>query len=394
MIQQLSPTNLLIAQFQLEYSLDYDAAWTFSSVIVRIAQTLGYHRDGEHFNLTPFETEMGRRIWWQVARHESKLALLCGRQPLLPSDWDTKPPQNINDADMFPDSSRPIIPREGPTEMAFVLLLDHVYKEYISDSSFGGLVGMDTIWKYAMDEYNGESTDQDANRALETARAEIEELSDSLRELEKKYVNVQAGVVHSAALTIRPLMTTRLAEICVPMKMQPEWGTEITEPKHLMFKITITGFEMLTDTYDEMAPLGFAWNMKLCSQLDMVVGMTRQMCENPTGSLADRAWRVLGKMYEHHPDLLDMTQKRSTDLARYTLRAWKTREESLTKLGVTFVTPPFVSQFQTGCTFVAGEVSEPQPLLPWSYFGSSGGWNMNAIDGHFQDVIGGSWSLL
>lgn len=389
-----SLTNPFIAQFLLEYSLDYDAAWTFSSVTVRIAQKLGFHRDGEHFNLTPFETEMGRRIWWQVARHESRLALLSGRQPLLPSDWDTKPPQNINDADMFPDSSRPIIPREGPTEMAFVLLLDHVYTEYISNSTFGGLVGMDIIWQYAMDACNGKSTDQNAIQELEKARSEVEKLSKSLRELEAKYVNVQAGVVHSAALTIRPLMITRLAEICVPMKMHPEWGVEITEPKHLMFKITITGFEMVTETYERMAPLGFAWSMKLCSQLDMVVGMTRQMCENPTGSLADRAWCVLGKMYLQHPEFLDMSQKRSTDLAKYTLLAWKVREQSLTELGVAFVTPPFVFQFQTACRLSTGEVSEQQPLMPWSYFGSSGGWNMGSIDGHFQDVIGGSWSLL
>jgi hypothetical protein len=40
--------------------------WTLTGLVVRIAQTIGIHRDGSHFALTPFEIEMRRRLWWQV----------------------------------------------------------------------------------------------------------------------------------------------------------------------------------------------------------------------------------------------------------------------------------------------------------------------------------------
>ena len=39
---------------------------TMVSLLVNIAQSMGLHRDGEQFNLPPFETEMRRRLWWAV----------------------------------------------------------------------------------------------------------------------------------------------------------------------------------------------------------------------------------------------------------------------------------------------------------------------------------------
>ena len=40
--------------------------WTMTGLLVRIATSMGIHRDGAQFGLAPFETEMRRRLWWQV----------------------------------------------------------------------------------------------------------------------------------------------------------------------------------------------------------------------------------------------------------------------------------------------------------------------------------------
>ena len=40
--------------------------WTLTGTVIRLAQSLGIHRDGSNFNLAPYETEIRRRIWWQV----------------------------------------------------------------------------------------------------------------------------------------------------------------------------------------------------------------------------------------------------------------------------------------------------------------------------------------
>lgn len=49
-------------------------------------------------------------------------------QSLLPLLWDSKAPQNVNDADLVRSFSEPIRPRDRPTEMAFCLLLNELYK--------------------------------------------------------------------------------------------------------------------------------------------------------------------------------------------------------------------------------------------------------------------------
>ena len=40
--------------------------WTMTGLATRIANAMGIHRDGAQFGLEPFETEMRRRLWWQV----------------------------------------------------------------------------------------------------------------------------------------------------------------------------------------------------------------------------------------------------------------------------------------------------------------------------------------
>ena len=40
--------------------------WTMTGLATRIANAMGIHRDGAQFGISPFETEMRRRLWWQV----------------------------------------------------------------------------------------------------------------------------------------------------------------------------------------------------------------------------------------------------------------------------------------------------------------------------------------
>jgi hypothetical protein len=54
------------------------ALYSLIGVAVRIAQVMGLERDGTFLGLTPFETELRRRIWWQLKMHDFRTAELCG----------------------------------------------------------------------------------------------------------------------------------------------------------------------------------------------------------------------------------------------------------------------------------------------------------------------------
>lgn len=65
--------------------------WTLTGLAVRIAQTLGIHRDGTHFGLTPFNIEMRRRLWWQVCILDARSSEDHGCDPtIVEAQFDTK----------------------------------------------------------------------------------------------------------------------------------------------------------------------------------------------------------------------------------------------------------------------------------------------------------------
>jgi hypothetical protein len=102
---------------------DARVIWTLTGLVVRIAQTMGIHRDGSHFGLTPFEVEMRRRLWYQVCVLDVRASEDHGCDPtILEQSYDTKMPLNINDEDMSPEMPEHPPDKLGCTDMSFCLL--------------------------------------------------------------------------------------------------------------------------------------------------------------------------------------------------------------------------------------------------------------------------------
>ncbi|KAG5660910.1 hypothetical protein KAF25_002553, partial [Fusarium avenaceum] len=65
------------------------STWIFSGICVRMAQKMGLHRDGETLGLPPFETEIRRRLWWQIYMLDARSAVQSGLGPsLMPGAGD------------------------------------------------------------------------------------------------------------------------------------------------------------------------------------------------------------------------------------------------------------------------------------------------------------------
>ncbi|QRC98949.1 hypothetical protein JI435_063030 [Parastagonospora nodorum SN15] len=97
--------------------------WTLTGVAVRIAQGLSLDRDGTTLGLSPFDTEIRRRIWWQLKSHDFRTAELCGLakfRDIETSPESTKWPSNIGGNDLHPKMSSLEITSTGLTDAAFV----------------------------------------------------------------------------------------------------------------------------------------------------------------------------------------------------------------------------------------------------------------------------------
>ncbi|KAF5579843.1 bikaverin cluster-transcription factor [Fusarium pseudocircinatum] len=103
---------------------DSRAAWALTSLVFHIARTMGLHRDGTIFGLKPFETELRRRLWWQICIIDSRSSEYHCNEPIAQGFiTDTKPPLHINDLDLSPEMVEPPVERwDHATDMTLTLI--------------------------------------------------------------------------------------------------------------------------------------------------------------------------------------------------------------------------------------------------------------------------------
>ncbi|KAH8157930.1 hypothetical protein CIB48_g10309 [Xylaria polymorpha] len=321
--------------------VDRHAAWILNGVTVRIAQKMGLHRDGELLGLPPFETEMRRRIWWQIILIDTVYALMSGLgQSLLPRSWDTKQPNNIHDADLYPTMTT-LQPRNGPTDMIYCLVCYEMAKMMMDTPNLEAVIlGNETgIIDIAPPE------------EVEKARRRINELDETIANLLDNYGDVSMGPIHELAAATRHLLIAKCQELICPAKDQPEacqpyhiWGTEIRSPKDNLFKISVASLETDLKLYHMTQLQGqFLWFMLTQFQIEMLIFMAGQLSERSTGTLVDRAWAVIEEHYKFHEELLVLSSKMYLALAMLVVRGWKVRETSLRQAtGVTPTTPAYI----------------------------------------------------
>lgn len=95
--------------------------WMMVGIAIRMAMSLGLHRDGTNFqqNLSPFEIEMRRRVWWALCLFDVRASEDQGTEFTIAVDsFDTNLPLNINNSDIQPDSKEMPSERDGLTDMS------------------------------------------------------------------------------------------------------------------------------------------------------------------------------------------------------------------------------------------------------------------------------------
>ncbi|KAE8376764.1 fungal-specific transcription factor domain-containing protein [Aspergillus bertholletiae] len=124
----LKTSNIVVLQALVIFILSVHAVynphalWSLSGIGVRVAQRMGLHRDGTQFGLPIFETELRRRLWWQITVMDTAISRMSGSTSLLCPLADTRIPLNINDSDLDVDMRETPPESLGATEMSFCLM--------------------------------------------------------------------------------------------------------------------------------------------------------------------------------------------------------------------------------------------------------------------------------
>lgn len=70
----------------------------FVSLALRVAQTMGLHREPSLFNITPWKAETRRRIFWQIFQLDTFVSVTSGLPPMMNDEYfDTRPISELKD---------------------------------------------------------------------------------------------------------------------------------------------------------------------------------------------------------------------------------------------------------------------------------------------------------
>jgi hypothetical protein len=103
-------------------SADKTYIWSMTGLLIRLATKLGLHRDPVALGLQPFQSEIRRRLWWQILILDVRTAEDNDLDPLIcEHSFDTKFPANVNDVDLDVNMTEAVTESEHRTEMLYAL---------------------------------------------------------------------------------------------------------------------------------------------------------------------------------------------------------------------------------------------------------------------------------
>ncbi len=258
--------------------------WTLTGLAIRIAQSLGLHRDGTHFGLMPFETEMRRRLWWQVVVLDIRAAEDYGTEPSITEDaFDTRLPLNVNDTDLDPEALVAPEERIGSTELSFCLIryeVSHTMRLLTWRPS-----GPSQCRERAM------------GASLEDKERLIEQCHKYLEEKYLRYCDMTVPLYWVTATVARLIMSKMWLIVHHPFKRADGGANLPQETKDRLFvtSVEVIEFSRLLET--EQSTTKWGWLFRTYVQWHAVAYTLSELCTRTRGKSVDRAWNAIDDVF-------------------------------------------------------------------------------------------------
>lgn len=262
---------------------DARVIWTLTGLVVRIAQTIGVHRDGLHFNLAPFEVEMRRRLWWQVCILDTRASEDHGCDPtIIEQGFDTKMPLNINDSDLTPDMAEFPPERQGCTDMSFCLIRFEVANTFRRIN-------------YIPPGPPETCTEYSANVTLQDKEKWITECHQRLEERYLKHCDMTVPLFWVTATVARLMMSKMWLMVYHPFQRHDGGASLTQETKEKLFITSLENIEYSLLLETESRTMKWGWLFKTYMQWHALAFILSELCHRTTGDLVERAWIAVDK---------------------------------------------------------------------------------------------------
>lgn len=268
---------------------DPHTIWSLSGIALRMAQRIGIHRDGSSHGLSVFETEMRRRIWFQLMILDVTSAQFCGvaAGPFVDTA-DTKPPSNANDSDLDPRMTEPACEKEGPSEMIFCLARSEFGKwlrRYNTTT-----VGSGSPWAFL----------SSSTMSLGERDKCIDELESIMEEKFLRYCD-QSIPLHQATIMMVRSATHYTRLMAHHPRHYHDSGTRIPQSE----KDIIFGHCLRMAEYADYAQTNpdvqrFSWHIVNHMPWDAMIFMLSEMRHRTDPQEKEKVWGLVGNIYGRH----------------------------------------------------------------------------------------------
>jgi hypothetical protein len=271
--------------------------WSLTALVVRLAQNAGIHRDGTHFNLSPFAVEMRRRLWWSICVLDSRACEDSGHDATLPhSDADTLIPLNINDSDITVHMKKAPQSRVGLTEMSFSLFRFEATAlfrrlQYASTTSLGQI-------------------DEDQDLAVKMKR--ISETQQRLQKLYLDYCDL-SDPFSWYLFTIAQIVFTKMHLVVHHPSLRRAGYTELPQAtQDYLFTSSVIILEYWLALNTEKKTQKWKWLCETYIQWYALAFLLSALCVRLEGEEVERAWNAVDATLQLGLKLSNVAQKRTS----------------------------------------------------------------------------------
>ncbi|MCJ1312246.1 hypothetical protein MMC25_005920 [Agyrium rufum] len=310
--------------------------WTLTGVALRIAESMGIHRDGLVLQLPVFETEIRRRVWWQLNLLNGDVSELSGHSKFgtsTSSDGDPKHPANVDDKELYPGMSSLPETRGKATDMVYVCTRYNL-RSYWSPSDLKGFAN--TI--------NNPSPDK-AVEAVESEKRDqmVNEFEAYLEGRYGRYCDPSNPIQFMTIVMIRAAINTTRLIIHHPRRWKSQGETPQSE-RDYVWDLSLKGLRQYKMIFLNPELSRFSWHAPYYFRYQPFLIVLDTLRANPLIEEASQAWQLVREIYECNPDYVTNTKKPLyMALGNLCLKAYHARKAALEMEGLPIpLTPPYI----------------------------------------------------
>ncbi|EXM14221.1 Zn2-C6 fungal-type DNA-binding domain [Fusarium oxysporum f. sp. vasinfectum] len=235
------------------------SVWIINGLALRAAQSIGLHRDGKKLGLSPFESEIRRRLWCKLLPH-----VQC------------RPPRNLHDNDLIPEMTELPPARADWTRMTLVLVNTEVARAWAQLSRI----------EWASDNTPGEDF---RAKIISGATFQVESILDRCNPIvpeQRMTLQVSRTIIRKFDIVTRRQWQTLRAED------QAVWATEAS----LLEALSV--LEDANALWEDGDLRAFHWITTAYPEYHMILFILRHLCVCPRGPSVGRAFDTVERHLE------------------------------------------------------------------------------------------------